>query len=404
MVGEPPDSRDTPQPEPRPEPRPEDQPAPQEPPARFGASLKSKIPGLRRLGRAGSTAAVVIGTVTALFGAYAGYRSLPQGVSHEDWVRRTNAICEQSASDLRHPFQDVSETVQNVMVLIANKNLAAAGADVGTTARGVQDSADAYRKLIGRVREMERPDDATQIDALLKAGSGVYHGLDRVAGDLATVSTNVAAIPSVPDNDSLEGAIASVNTTAADLDTMQRDTWPAYERAVIDLDLTECEGWNATGKPPTVPPRETGTPTPPPAGTLTADQMALARRMGFEASQCRPADTPSRAVGALAELNCRGSGLPIDPAFLSFSTQEHLRSWFRPQADQVGDCGEGRTAERDLPRDSEHRGRMRCYPLAAGGYRVEVMLTDRLVGIAAHSPGPSALQRWITKFLQKPDL
>lgn len=60
----------------------------------FWGSLRSRIPGLRRLGRVGSVAALVIGALTALFGAYAGYRSLPQGVSNEDWVRRTNAVCE----------------------------------------------------------------------------------------------------------------------------------------------------------------------------------------------------------------------------------------------------------------------------------------------------------------------
>ncbi|MCW2759885.1 MAG: hypothetical protein JWR85_86 [Marmoricola sp.] len=416
MVGEPPDSTGKPDPATPPVgPGAGDPdaaaPAPRVPPAPekrgpFWASLRNRIPGLRRLGRVGSVAAVVIGTLTALFGAYAGYRSLPQGVSNDDWVRRTNAVCEQNASDLRHPLQDVSGTVQNVTVLIANKNLSAAAADLGTTSRGVQDSADAYRKLVGSMRALERPEDAAEIDVLLKAGSGVAKGLDRIAGDLARVSSNVATIPSggVQDKDSLEGAMASLATAVSDLYVMQRDTWSAYQQAIIDLKLTECEGWNDTGKPVPVAPRDTGTPTPQAPGTLTADQTALARRLGFEPSQCRPADSPSRAVGALAELNCRGSGLPGDPFFISFSSEESLRGWFGPRADQPGDCGEGSNAERDLPRDSAHPGRLRCFPLQAGGFRVEVMLTQSLVGIAAQNPGPSTLESWITGFLEKPDL
>lgn len=296
--------------------------------------------------------------------------------------------------------------MQNVSVLITNKNLSAAAADLGTTSRGVQDSADAYRKLVGSMRALERPEDASAIDGLLRAGSGVYRGLDRVAADLARVSSNVARIPSsgVQDKDSLEGAMASLTTAVSDLYTMQRDTWPTYVQAIIDLDLTECEGWNDTGKPVPVGPRETGTPTPQAPGTLTADQAALARRLGFEATQCRPAESPSRAVGALAELNCRASGLPGEPFFISFSSEESLSGWFGPRADQPGDCGEGGSAERDLPRDSVHPGRLRCFPVPSGGYRVVVMLTESLVGIIAENPGPSTLELWITNFLKKPDL
>ncbi len=103
---------------------------------------------------------------TALFGAYAAYLTLPQQISAEDWTRRTNAICEKSAADLR-----------------AN-NFGAVASDLNTASQEAQDSADAYRLLVGQVRELEPPEDARRIDALLVAGAAVYRGLDQIAGDL----------------------------------------------------------------------------------------------------------------------------------------------------------------------------------------------------------------------------
>ncbi len=121
---------------------------------------------MRRLRSAGSAAVAVVGVATALFGAYAAYLTLPQQISAEDWTRRTNAICEKSAADLR-----------------AN-NFGAVASDLNTASQEAQDSADAYRLLVGQVRELEPPEDARRIDALLVAGAAVYRGLDQIAGDL----------------------------------------------------------------------------------------------------------------------------------------------------------------------------------------------------------------------------
>ncbi len=185
---------------------------------------------------------------------------------------------------------------------------------------------------------------------------------------------------------------------------MHRVTWPAYETAIIDLKLTQCEGWNATGKPLPIPPVTTTSGPTQPSGTLSDEQLALASRVGLEPSRCRPAVTPSNAAGALAELNCTVSGLGGEPAFLSFGSVEDLTAWFGVRDDQIADCGEGMNAEYDLSDDAVNPGRLRCFPLANGGYRVEVMLTNSLIGLAAQEMGPTTLERWVTKFLAEPIL
>lgn len=215
------------------------------------------ISGLRRLGNAGSAAAVVIGAVTALFGAYAAYQALPEAVSVQDWARHTNAVCEMSAADRRDPLRQVSDVIQIVSVQIAapTPNFGQVAADLKTTARGLEDNADAYRSLIGQVRELQPPDDDARTRALLAAGSDVYVGLDSVALDLTHVSEGLATLSTgaLADPQSLRVLLASLSTTTRDLDTMQRATWPVYVRRVIDLDLDRCPGWNATGKPLPVP-------------------------------------------------------------------------------------------------------------------------------------------------------
>src|SRR5690349_9316530 len=116
-----------------------------------------RIPGLRRFRTAGAAIAATVGVVTAIFGAYVGYRSLPEPVSLADWQRQVNSVCEQSGAELRDPLRDLGDTVQNVGVLIASGEYRPASADLVTTARDLQDNADAYKAYVGQVRALERP-------------------------------------------------------------------------------------------------------------------------------------------------------------------------------------------------------------------------------------------------------
>src|SRR5205085_8311759 len=143
--------------------------------------------------------------------------------------------------------------------------------------------------------------------------SDVYTGLDRVAADLTLASTDLAAVAAGGDPGSVAALQAALTTSVADIGTLQQKTWPVFEQKVIDLDLTRCPGWNDTGAP--LPPP---TPSSPPPADLDPAESELARAVGFQPTQCRPADVPQQDVASLAQINCRGSGLDSDPVVLSF--------------------------------------------------------------------------------------
>ncbi len=356
-----------------------------------------RIPGLRRFRSAGAALVATVGLVTAIFGAYVGYRSLPDPVKLADWQRQVNAVCEQSGAELRDPLRDLGDTVQNVSVLIASGKYRPASADLATTARDLQDTADSYKEYVGRARALDRPDDP-RVEGFLDAGAAFYGKLDGIANDLIDSSRLVTAIPTDGSGtEAINTAVASLQTAVDDVAEWQSSTNVAYERSVLALDLEQCPGWNDTGKPRPVP-----TPAPStssPAGGLDPTQEALARSVGISPDECEPIGAPIDNPGATAQLNCNVDGLERAPAVLGFDSVASLRTWFTVQPTNRANCGAGESAEFPLPAEWDERGRMKCTPLETGQYRIDVMLPDRLVGIGAEAPGPTLVERWVRDFI-----
>jgi hypothetical protein len=357
-----------------------------------------RIPGLRRFRTAGAAIAATVGVVTAIFGAYVGYRSLPEPVSLADWQRQVNSVCEQSGAELRDPLRDLGDTVQNVGVLIASGEYRPASADLVTTARDLQDNADAYKAYVGQVRALERPDDR-RVDAFIDAGAAFYKKIDAIATDLLASSSLVATIPADgSDAQAIAAAVASLQTAVEDLAAWQASTNVTYQRTVLALDLEQCPGWNDTGKPLPLP-----TPAPSstaPAGGLDPTAEAVARSVGISPDQCRPIGAPVDNPGATAQLNCEVDGLERDPAILGFDSEASLRTWFNVQATKRANCGAGESAEYPIPAEWDEAGRIKCYRRDADWYRIDVMLPSRLAGIGAEARGPTALERWLRDFVR----
>jgi hypothetical protein len=364
------------------------------------ASGWRRVPGLRRFRSAGAALAAIVGVVTAIFGAYVGYRSLPEPVSLTEWQRQVNSVCEQSGAELRDPLRDLGDTVQNVGVLVASGQYRPAAADLVTTARDLQDNADAYRSYIGKVRALDSPDDG-RVDSFISAGAAFYKQLDAIATDLIASSNLVAAIPADgSDAGAITAAVASLQTAFEHAEEWQSSTNVAYEKTVLALDLEQCPGWNDTGKPLPVP---SSTPTSSPsAGALDPTAQAVARSVGISPDQCRPIGAPIDNPGATAQLNCE-AGLERDPAILGFDSVPSLRTWFNVQPTNRANCGAGESAEFPIPAEWDEPGRIKCYPLDTGWYRIDVMLPDRLVGIGVEAPGPTALERWVRDFVSSLD-
>lgn len=356
-----------------------------------------RVPGLRRFRSAGAALAATVGLVTALFGAYVGYRSLPEPVALADWQRQVNSICEQSGAELRDPLRNLGDTIQDVSALVTTGKYRAASADLTTTARDLQDTADSYKAYIGRARALDRPDDR-RVDDFLDAGASFYREVDEIANDLIESSRLVAAIPADGSNpQSIQDASASLQTAIDDMAEWQSGTNVAYQESILALDLEQCPGWNDTGKPSPLP-----TPAPSvtsPVGDLDPSQQALARLVGISPDECAPIGAPIDNPGATAQLNCNVDGLERAPALLGFDSVASLRTWFNLQATNRADCGAGERAEFPLPVDWDERGRIKCTPLDTGAYRIDVMLPDLLVGIGAEAEGPSQLERWMRDFV-----
>ena len=374
------------------EPRPAPVPKPKMPIAWW-----RRIPGLGRFRSAGTALAAIVGVVTAIFGAYVGYRSLPEPVRLADWQRQVNSVCEQSGAELRDPLRDLGDTVQNITVLIASGQYRPASADLVTTARDLQDNADAYKAYVGQVRALDRPDDR-RVDAFIDAGAAFYKKVDAIATDLIASSGLVAVIPADgSDAEAIAAAIASMQTAIDDIADWQSSTNVAYQRSVLALDLEQCPGWNDTGKPLPVP-------TPPPSSTAPAvgldpTAQAVARSVGISPDQCRRIGAPVDNPGATAQLNCEVEGLERDPAILGFDSEATLRTWFNVTPTNRANCGAGESAEYPIPDEWDEPGRIKCSHLETGYYRIDVMLPDRLAGIGAEDTAPTALERWVRDFV-----
>lgn len=355
-----------------------------------------RVPGLRRFRSTGAAVTAIVGLVTAIFGAYVGYQTLPKPITLADWQRQVISICEQSGADLRAPLRDLTETVQNVAALIDSEQLRAAAADLTTTARDLQDSADSYKLYIGRARALDRPDDR-RVDDFLNAGAAFYGGLETIASDLFESSSLVSAIPTDGSGAEPTGiALASLETVIQGVDDWQTEANLEYEKSVLALDLERCPGWNETGKPAPIP---TSEPPATPAGNLDPTQQALARTVGISPDECQTIGAPIDSRGATAQLNCNSDGLTRDPAILGFDSLASLRTWFNVQPANPADCGSGASAEFPIPAEWDERGRIKCTPLETGQFRVDVMLPDRLVGIGAEAEGPSLVEQWTRDFV-----
>jgi hypothetical protein len=360
-----------------------------------------RLPGLSRFRSTGAAIAAIVGVVTAVFGAYVGYRSLPQSVSLAEWQRQVNSVCEQSGAEMRAPLRNLGDTVQNITVLLASGQYQPASADLVTTARDLQDNADAYKSYIGQARALERPDDS-RVDAFLDAGVAYYKQLETIANDLIQSSNLVAAIPTDGSGaDAIGQAVASLQTAIEDVAAWQSETNVAYERSVLALDLEQCPGWNDTGKPLAVP-TPAPLPSSPPSG-LDPTAQAVARSVGISPDRCRPIEAPADSPGTTVQLNCQVAGLQRDPAILGFDSEASLTTWFTVQPDNPANCGAGESAEYPIPAEWGEPGRIKCTPLDTGFFRIDVMLPARLVGIGAEAAGPTEVARWVQDFVTSLD-
>ncbi len=350
-----------------------------------------KIPGIGRMRTAWRAFGASVGVIAAVASVIVGYLAIPKDISAEDWGRRVNAICEQTAAELRDPLRDAAGVAQSLSALLEDpSNARAVAADLTTAAHDIQDAADSYRVVIGQIRALDRPDDTSEIDALLDAGSDLYAALDGVSLGLQSASGTVSSLLENPGDSGLLSRVSDeLEALVIDMEEIIATGLPAYQSAIADLDLEQCEVTQA--------------PLPPVSDTLDEEQAALAHRLGFDSVECQPATSPVAAPGALAQLNCTVAEFPDrNPFFISFATLKDLKAWFGASRDRVAKCGSGEHATYDLP-DAPHPGRLDCYPADAGAYRVAVMLSDELIGFAAEAEGPSALERWATEFVGQLD-
>ncbi len=343
---------------------------------------------------AGRAFGASVGVAAAVASVIVGYLAIPEGTSSEDWARRVNAICEKNASELRHPLRSATDGLASLTELVRDpSNVDAVGADLTTTSHDIQDAADSYREVVGQIREIDRPDEAEGIEALLDTGSAFYGALDDIATLLVSASGAVARVVENPgDAGVLSAASEELGAVTVAVQSATVTGFPAYQAVVADLGLEQC-AVEVAALPPISPSPSTG---------LDEAQSALARRWGFDPAECAHPGSPAQTAGVEAQINCNVAGLEgRDPFFVSFSNLEALRSWFGVGVDQVADCGSGQEAEYALP-ETPHPGRIHCFPFE-NDYRVAVMLTDALVAFAAEASGPIALERHATDLIARLD-
>ena len=351
-----------------------------------------KIPWIGRMRTAGRALAAGVGIVAAVASVVVGYLAIPKSISPEDWARRVNAICEKNAGELRDPLRSAAAGLASFNVLLQDPaNVAAAGADLTTTAIDIQDTADSYRQVMGEIREIDQPRETSKIDSLLDAGAQMYESLDSIAQRLTSASSEVASYVRDPSDEAAQSQL-SEDLTALTL-FVERDAGnavTAYQQAVARLDLKQCQVKS------TPPPESPESP-----GVLNEEEVALAHLFAFDPAQCSPVTTPAPPTGAVARVNCSLRGLEHAPFFISFSSREDLESWFGADKDRFDDCGAGKKAEYPLD-NSLHPGRLRCFSVS-NGYRVDIMLTNELVIFSAEAAGPNGLLRRALELVDRLD-